>query len=245
MQKYNIAADLHCHTLSSTHAYSTLLEMVNGAKEKGLKAIAITDHAPAMDDAPHFWHFFNTNVWPRKMQDVIVLKGAEMNIVRHDGALDFDTQYIKLFEWVIASMHEPVYFPSTPENHLSAWLGVIKNPYVDALGHSGEERYACDYDKMVKACAEYGKIVEINNHSFFGRRNSAKSCTEIAKLCKKYEVTVCVDSDSHICDGVGEFSHALAMLEEIDFPERLILNTSAEKIASYIKNKRGIDILSD
>lgn len=245
MQEYKIVADLHCHTLSSTHAYSTLLEMVNGAKEKGLEAIAITDHASAMEDAPHFWHFFNTEVWPRKMQGVTVLKGAEMNIVRHDGALDFDTKFLKGFEWIIASMHEPVYFPSTPENHLSAWLGVIKNPYVDVLGHSGEERYACDYEKMVKACAEYEKIIEINNHSFIGRRNSAKNCTEIAKLCKKFGVTVCVNSDAHIYTGVGNFSDALTMLREIDFPEHLILNTSVQKIASYIKNKRGIDILSD
>lgn len=44
----NIIADTHCHTLASTHAYSTLSEMVHAAAVKGLYAIAITDHGVAM-----------------------------------------------------------------------------------------------------------------------------------------------------------------------------------------------------
>ena len=48
-----IIADTHTHTIASTHAYSTLLENVGYAKKAGLRAIAITDHGPAMPDAPH------------------------------------------------------------------------------------------------------------------------------------------------------------------------------------------------
>lgn len=40
--------DAHTHTIASGHAYSTLLENVNYAAEKGLELIGITDHAPAM-----------------------------------------------------------------------------------------------------------------------------------------------------------------------------------------------------
>ena len=39
-----LIADTHTHTVASTHAYSTLQEMVHGAAEKGLFAIGITDH---------------------------------------------------------------------------------------------------------------------------------------------------------------------------------------------------------
>ena len=52
---YNIIADLHTHSLASTHAYSTIREMVDSAAEKGLKAIAITDHARTMPGAPGPW----------------------------------------------------------------------------------------------------------------------------------------------------------------------------------------------
>ena len=38
----HIVADLHTHTIASTHAYSTVYEMVRGAKAKGLIALGIT-----------------------------------------------------------------------------------------------------------------------------------------------------------------------------------------------------------
>ena len=37
-----ILLDTHTHTLASTHAYSTVLEMAKYASEAGMEAIAIT-----------------------------------------------------------------------------------------------------------------------------------------------------------------------------------------------------------
>ena len=39
-----LIADLHTHTLFSTHAYSSPEEMIRRAGEMGLYAIALTDH---------------------------------------------------------------------------------------------------------------------------------------------------------------------------------------------------------
>lgn len=54
-----IIADLHTHTVASTHAYSTLQEMVTAASEMGLSAIAVTDHGVEMPGAPKAgtWYF--------------------------------------------------------------------------------------------------------------------------------------------------------------------------------------------
>ena len=38
--------DTHTHTIASAHAYSTIQEMAQAAAGKGLKLLAITDHAP-------------------------------------------------------------------------------------------------------------------------------------------------------------------------------------------------------
>jgi len=62
-----LVADLHVHTVSSGHAYSTIEEYAARAKKIGLKGVAITDHGPAMPGAPHshplgpalnWWRFF-------------------------------------------------------------------------------------------------------------------------------------------------------------------------------------------
>lgn len=70
-------ADLHSHTLCATHAYQTVNEMSAAAKAAGYCALAITDHAPAMPDSPHIWHFSNGSALPRQIDGVAMLYGAE------------------------------------------------------------------------------------------------------------------------------------------------------------------------
>ena len=43
INKEDILADLHTHTLFSKHAYSTVEENIEAARNKGLSYIAITD----------------------------------------------------------------------------------------------------------------------------------------------------------------------------------------------------------
>ena len=81
-------ADLHTHTLCATHAYNTFNEMAVAAKEIGYCALAVTDHAPAMPDAPHSWHFSNWSAMPPVINDVVMLYGAEANVMDTKGGLD-------------------------------------------------------------------------------------------------------------------------------------------------------------
>lgn len=43
-----LVADMHMHTLVSGHAYGTIREMVQVAKEKELKMIGISEHGPGI-----------------------------------------------------------------------------------------------------------------------------------------------------------------------------------------------------
>ena len=53
-------------------------------------------------------------------------------------------------------------------------------------------------------------------------------------LCQKYKVPIIIDSDAHIIMDVGNHDRAHELLEEIQFPEELVVNTSIEKAASFI-----------
>lgn len=235
-----IIADLHTHTVASTHAYATLLEMVSAAAEAGLSAIAVTDHGPATPDSPHMYHFANLKVLPRKHKGVVILKGVEANIMNFDGRLDMMERedILKKLDWVIASMHDPVMpFDCSSEDYTRAWLGVVKNPYVDVLGHMGDGRYPFDYDIVLKEAAKQNKLVELNNNSFRARPGSESNCLLIAQKCKEYGVKVVINSDAHFTTMVGKFTTSLATAREAGIPASQIVNSSVENLADYLNNR--------
>ena len=76
--------------------------------------------------------------------------------------------------------------------------------------------------------------MEINDHSFVSRKQNIENCKEDRAVLQKARVPIVVDSDAHFEVHVGEFGHALEMLSEIDFPEELILNASAERLNDVV-----------
>lgn len=165
-----IEADLHTHTLASTHAYSTIKENCQCAAEYGLKAIAMTDHMINMPDSPHIWHFENLFTLPDKICGVYVLKGTEANIIDTEGTLDVDHSLLKKLDWVVASMHRWTFEPKDYYTHTKAYLAAAKNPAIDVIGHCTTSLYPFDMEKCLKAFKEYGKLVEINENSIFNKK---------------------------------------------------------------------------
>lgn len=236
-----IIADTHCHTLASTHAFNTVNEMASYAKKLGLAAIAITDHCPAMPDSPHIWHFANMKSWPEEMEGIRVLTGCEVNVLDHNGNIDMEDIYLAQLDWVIASFHGPAYSEVPNEQDiLNAVLTIIKNPLIDVLGHMGTPEFKFDYEKVIMLCKKFNKLVEINGNSYNVRKGSSENCMEIAKLCKKYDVPIVVNSDAHICYKIAEVDGPLQMLKEIDFPSELVINGEEKRFFSYFNNKKMI-----
>ena len=60
----------------------------------------------------------------------------------------------------------------------------------------------------------------------------------------KYRVPIAVTSDSHISYMVGKVGDAVALLEEIGFPEELVINADWDRMAAYFHKIRGLDINS-
>lgn len=232
-----IVADLHCHTVASTHAYSTVTELAGAAAERGLIAVGCTDHGIGISDSPHIWHFHNLDVLPDVIAGVRVLRGVEANVVGFDGQLDMEGS-LAMLELVVASMHGAVMPSGSVEQCTAAWLGVAQNPYVDIIGHSGTPEFTYDYETVIPEFGRMGKAVEINEHSFVGRVSSVPNCRRIAELCKKYGVCIAVDSDAHYHASVGLMSHVMDMLREIDFPPELIINGSRENMNRFFAKKQ-------
>ena len=100
-----LIADLHTHTIASTHAYATITEMANEANRLGLFALAITDHARTMPGAPGPFYFESLGILPKYFGNVRVLTGIEANICDFHGNIDVEENLQNSLEWIVASMH--------------------------------------------------------------------------------------------------------------------------------------------
>ena len=236
---YSIIADTHTHSISCDHGFSTVAENAAAASAAGLKAIAMTEHAPALVGSPSFIHFRSLRIIPRYLSGVLMIRGAEVNILDFDGNLDLDDKLLAGLEWVIASYHPPVIDPGSEKDHTNGWMKVANNPHVDVIGHCGAPRYAFEHKPVIQEFARTGKIVEINANSVAERPGSDVNCKAIAVLCAEYDVPVVVNSDAHYCGNIGRVEAALAILEDISFPEKLILNADYERFITALEKVNG------
>lgn len=241
--QYTIEADTHCHTCASVHAYGTISENIDVAATLGLKALAVTDHGPALPDSPHFWHFTNMRVLPRQVKGVTLLRGIEANIMDAQGALDLDEEMLDNLDWVIASFHKQSFLASTLSIHTQALIRTAYNPRVDLFGHLDAPEYPFDIKEVVKACKENGKFIEMNDSSFRVRPGGEGTCRLIALECMDQGVFVAMNSDAHCPWDIGKISTVAALLESISFPVELIVNHHAKDVIDHIERKKNRKIL--
>ncbi len=241
-----IKLDLHTHTSFSPHAYSTLMENITFAKERGMEAIAMTNHGPNANDFSHEWHFCNLNHIPRNVNGLVVFTGVECSFMDVDGTLDMAEKLLKLVDIVIASRHGGA-FVCDETNYAETLLNAMKNPYIDILGHIARTSFSLtdeEYDQIAKAAKENGKLIELNENCFGKKTPSfVENSRKLMLACKKHGTMIVVNSDAHFCTHVGKFDRAVAMLEEIGFDEELVVNTSLDKFLSYITKRKVIDML--
>ncbi len=229
--------DTHTHTIASGHAYSTISEMVQEAKNQNLELLAITEHATAMPGTCGEFYFHNFRVIRRVQQGVELLMGAELNIIDYNGTVDMDEYGLSNLDIAIASLHLPCIKAGTMEENTNAYLGAMKNKAVRIIGHADDSRFPVDYPRLVKAAKEHKVALEINNSSLNPkgfRMNSRENVLTLLELCKEYQVPVTLGSDAHVADDVGNFCYIKELLDLAQFPEELILNTSVERFKTYL-----------
>lgn len=251
---YIIASDIHTHTLASRHAYSTIGENVAAARAAGLEVLGSADHFSAMlypeQHIRNFQFFFNQSVWPRVWDGVTLLRGAEVDIVSLDGSL-FGQDIIctesitgrprrqgkSLFDrvtegldYLIASVHEGSFAEGAAIAQTTAmFTAVLENPRVLVLGHAGRSGVPFDVDEVLTVARERNKLIEINNHSLESSRHH-DICRKIAERAAELGVGIVVSSDAHIAPAIGAFPLAERLLEEIHFPEELIMNRNRDAL---------------
>ena len=103
----------------------------------------------------------------------------------------------------------------------------MAHPKVKIISHPDDDHTPLHYERLVKGALEYGTALEINNSSLI-KKDIRLNCYE------NYRTMPVVSSDAHDPSGVGRFDLAIDLLEEIGFPESLVLNTDEQKLLEFL-----------
>lgn len=230
-----IRVDTHSHTVASTHAYSSVNDYFEQAKQRGMQMFSLTDHGPKMPDSPHPWHFGNRHIIPRIVNNVACLRGIEANILPPDGGLDIAQGMLPYLDFAIASFHEPVFPPSSKKQHTQAVINTMQTGHCQIIGHPGNPNYPLDYAEVIKAAKDNNVLLEINNSSFtHSRLGSEKNCVRILELIDQHDWKVVFASDAHIAYHVGETAVCIEKAEAINFPLERVVNRDAATFLAFL-----------
>ncbi len=194
----DVRADLHVHTTWSD-GKASVLEMVQAAAARGLKAVAVTDHSAAATYA----HGLTYARWKEQKQEIEaarkavpgirVLHGMEVDITA-DGGIDLPIEAQGKLDWIIASVHSG--FRNRVTERV---LAAMENPYVDAVAHPtgrligkrvGYEGY--DLVAVMDKAAETGTCLELN-----AAPERLDLSAENARRAAEKGVTITLNTDSH------------------------------------------------
>ncbi|WP_407308845.1 phosphatase [Desulfosporosinus sp. SB140] len=231
--------DLHTHTISSGHAYSTISENALAASRKGLKLLGMTDHGPSMLGAPSLYHFGNLSILPQELYGVAILPGVEANIISHEGELDIPANYLVRMKLVLAGLHEFCYPGGTVEQNTQAYIKAMENPFTDMMVHPGRPEFELDLEKIAHKSAQLNVPVEINNSSLSsGKKITQENCHRFARYMAKYKGPVILGSDAHYWDRVGVFDRSLELIRDVGIKDDQVFNTSPDRVLDYLVMRR-------
>ncbi len=167
----DMLGDLHVHTSLSGDGRSPLEGMLETARARGYRYLAVTDHAEnlAINGVPREKLLAQREELRRvqeRFPEMRLYHGCELNI-GPDGSLDYDQDFRMSFDWCVAAVHS--HFELPPAEQTKRLLAAIANPAVSVIGHLSGRRIGSrpgiefDIDEVLAAAADSGTAIEINS----------------------------------------------------------------------------------
>jgi DNA polymerase (family X) len=237
-----IVGDFHVHTSLSGDGKSSLEEMVAGARARGCRVLAITDHAEGTRAGVGREALVAQRERIRALQaevgDAIrLLHGVELNI-GPAGELDYDAAFRAGFDWCLASVHDR--FEMERAAQTRRIVAAMADPSVRMIGHlsarliGGRPPIDLDLDAVFAAAEATGTALEIN-----GGLPRLDLSVEALRRAHGRDVTFVLTSDAHEARELERVRHAARNAERAWIePERVVNAGSAERLAAWATQRK-------
>jgi len=237
--------DYHTHSKHSDGRQSEE-EIIEAARKKGLKEVAITDHGPlaaviGVKNADEYIRIKDTvsainglDIEPR------VLVGAEANIRDVKGTLDIPDEIIAQLDILIAGLH-PYTLPTSIQDGIEIFIqnslrhlgksqkgkaintntkatveAIHNNPRLDILSHPGLF-FSIDVREVALACIKNEVLFEIN---------CGHEHPDVSDIIEADRVGVefIINSDSHFQETVGSLDYGSRIVDKLKLDHERVVN---------------------
>jgi len=234
-----ILGDFHVHTSLSGDGRSTLEEVVRAARERGYRAMAITDHAEGTLSGVGREAFTGQRERIRAMQNelgdsFVLLHGVELNI-GPKGELDYDADFRRSFDFCLASVHD--HFELDRAAQTARVVTAMQDPSVRMIGHlsarmiGGRTPIDLDLDAIFEAAEKTDTALEVN-----GALPRLDLSVEALRRARGSErnVTFVLTSDAHHANELERVRYAALNAERAWIPPERVANAgSPERLLAW------------
>ncbi|MDR2579206.1 MAG: PHP domain-containing protein [Chitinispirillales bacterium] len=231
-----IQFDLHVHTLFSLCGIHTVLELLERAKELGMKGFAVTDHGYTLGgrlNNPFFERFRSP------CPEVKILKGIECNVLDNNGKIDVPRSFIDFIDIVLLGLHPNTSTGQGKDIYTDMLIAAMrKNPCVDIITHPNDPHYPVDYRRLVREAKIHGVALELNNSKIMYARTEVQSAVELIEACRDEGCFMAVNSDTHAIHELGDDGSVRPILASVGFPEEMIVNHDEASALRFIDSRR-------
>lgn len=151
-----------------------------------------------------------------------ILKGIESDILS-DGALDYPTDILKTFDFIVASIHSN--FKMSEEQATSRIIKAIENPFTSILGHPtgrlllARPGYPINHKKVIDACAANKVHVELNAHPY-----RLDIDWRWINYCMEKNVMISINPDAHHMQGFHDMYYGVCAARKGMLTKEMCLN---------------------
>lgn len=207
IENQDLKGMLHCHS-NWSDGKNTIQEMAEATLKLGFSYFGICDHSRTAVytngltiDRVIAQHS-EIDRLNEQFKGFRILKGIESDILP-DGSLDYPEEILKLFDFVVASVHSS--FNMTRSQMTNRIISALRSPFTSILGHPtgrlllARQPYDVDVEALIDVAASEGKVLELNANPY-----RLDLSWENLMIAKEKKVKIAINPDSHTSDSLKD-----------------------------------------